>query len=228
MSRAWFITGPGGGTGKTFCNVNLALFLAGQGHRVLFADLDPLSGSLAFWGKLPDTRTQETIQRYEVRAGLDLVLGLEPEETPELFQQLEGQYDVWLFDTGAALDVGLAPVYALCDRILLLLANDQQSFAQLPEFVQQLSQRQSLPPEQFAGLLVNQRECDEPVPNALPGSQLANSLLPFSLPFCRLADRALLEQQGAWEFSGSVSELGLALARLVNLLSGDTLPAPAP
>lgn len=219
MSEAVFLTGHSGGSGKTFCNVNLAILLAELGQRVLYADLDPLCGSLAFWGELPQLERRESIQRHAVRPGLDLVLGLEAEDVPELYELLEEQYDFWLFDTGAPLDPTLAPVYSLCKHVVLLLQNEPLNYRSLPGFVEKLLADQGLRTEQLRGILLNHRERVTPQPAGQLETMLENFLLPFEIPFSPLADRALLEQKTALEFAGLDSELGWAFRRLINLLS---------
>ena len=220
MTRTLMLTSHSGGSGRTFCNVNLAVALAEAGLRVLLVDLDPLCGSLAFWGDLPRPEQMEPIQRHGIRAGLDLVIGLEPEDLPELHEILDGQYDYWLIDTSAPLDVALQPVFGLCDDILLLIPNDPLSFRTLPRFLERLLDSKLLKPEQFRGLLLNRRERTQLMPN--PAAQLEellrHYLLPLEIPFSSLADRALLEQQSTLELEGPESEFGQAIVHLASML----------
>lgn len=213
MSRALFLTGHTGGSGRTFCTSNLAICLAEAGQRVLIADLDPLAGSLAFWGNLEMPERVESVQRHSVRPGLDLVLGLDPEDVPELYELLEEQYDLWLFDSGAPLDPALQPVFALCQDVVLMVQNHPLSWRTLPLFFEKLLSQKQIQPQQLAGILHNLRE---PVQNALDielllEPTLKNYLMPMVIPYSNLATRALLEQQSAWEFEGDESEFGWAI-----------------
>ncbi|HEY9840333.1 MAG TPA: ParA family protein [Candidatus Obscuribacterales bacterium] len=220
MTQAVFLTGHSGGSGKTFCNVNLAIMFASAGQRVLLADLDPLCGSMAFWGDLQQAERLESIQRHSVRPGLDLVMGLEAEDVPELYELLEEQYDIWMFDTGAPLDPALQPVYGLCRDVILLLQNEPLNFRTLPLFVEKLLEQKLVRAEQLRGLLLNCRERFLSLQH--PAGQLeeilGKYLLPFDVPFSPLADRALLEQKTAIEFAGLDSDLGWAFRQLANIL----------
>lgn len=216
MSRALFLTGHTGGSGRTFCSVNLAICLAETGQRVLMADLDPLAGSLAFWGALETPELVESVQRHSVRSGLDLVLGLDPEDVPELHELLEDQYDIWLFDSGSPLDPALQPVFALCQDVVLIVQNHPLSWRTLPAFLEKMIAHNQLKPAQLAGILHNLREpgsgiLDSELP-VEPG--LSSYLMPFAIPYSGLAARALLEQQSTWEFEGDESEFGWAIRQL--------------
>lgn len=220
LNHALFLTGHSGGSGRSFCNANLAVALSGAGLRVLMADLDPLCGSLAFWGELPQPDHLESIQRHSVRPGLDLVLGLEPEDVPELFDILEGQYDVWLFDTCAPLDPALQPVYALCQDVVLLLQNEPLCFRTVARFIERMLTQNLLRPEQFRGLLLNLRERngEAHASDSQLDELLQNYLLPLAIPYSSLGDRALLEQKTALEFEGLESDFAQTFKLLADML----------